>query len=238
MHGRTIGYLRKLENKKNKKSTDFWVNLTGTLGFKAQNFYIHNYLISCLNGHEWLKAAVARIMNIEWWHALIGLLVFAISAAFNLITFVKFLSRSLRTRGFFPGRWHGVIKHSSGELNCVMVLYLGAGELTGQVYYEGRYGDRENVMGYDRLDNDSRDFRLVAKKFRIISQTYEVRFRRVVDSFRQNGERRIDSDTIDYTYRFEVKQRFRHKRITCTVTTKGTGKNDPLTFTGELTSAK
>ena len=120
-----------------------------------------------------------------------------------------------------------------------MVLFLEDGELTGQMYYEGRYGERENVMGFDRLRNDSHDFKAVGFTFfGLIGQTYRACFRRSVDSFRQGNERQIDRDIIDYIYEFEVVHRFRHQRINCTVTTKGFDQMAALTFTGELTRAR
>lgn len=171
------------------------------------------------------------------------------SIIINLFLLGIFLVRSYRPSSFFSGHWTGTLSDTNGSLEFFVVFYISAGQLVGQIYYQGQYADGRYVRGFDRLPNDTTRFRKITGRITLnpfralkwlwrkaVGTKFEADLDRALHSIhnQKTGKYEFESGGPPYLYSFGIRTRFRHPRLTCTVSSRPDENGCARNFSGEL----
>ena len=161
---------------------------------------------------------------------------FCISFAFNMWSLGRYFAGSFYSVKFFSGRWQGELTSAEGILKCVAVFYEQGKQLSGQLYYEGQYGDRDEVRGFDILLNNSANFQCIDRAYKVVPRGFTLKFHRALHSFRMKGSGlcEIDINPQFYDYEFKIHTRFGSPRLTCGVMSQPDEEGNVYGFSGEL----
>lgn len=154
--------------------------------------------------------------------------------AVNAVLFLRFIVGLYRPNLFFAGHWRGTMYDDLGSLTFRLVLYVEHGQLSGQLYYEGRVKEGLSLRGFDWLPNDSTRFSknlgdwswrpnlLVRRAWRFcIGTRFLARFQRLIHA-QHNGDEgtcKFVDDHTPYEYEFTILARVFSQRVTCRVAT-------------------
>ena len=174
-----------------------------------------------------------------------------LSILINIFLFVGFLLKSYVPSSFFSGHWSGVLSDQDssdlcGSLEFFAIFYVSSGQLVGQLYYHGPYENGRYVRGFDRLPNDTRRFKKVTgtqtrNPFvllwrRLVGTSFEAAMDRALHTIhnQQTGEYEVEAGGPRYKYTFQIRSRFRHPRLSCSVSGRADEHGCARNFVGEL----
>jgi hypothetical protein len=167
-----------------------------------------------------------------------GAITITISIGLNIFLLIRGFCKSLLYKQYFAGHWQGHLIGNKVTLKCILILYFENGNLSGQLYYDGK-SNNDNVRGFDSLDNLAQHFKPMPIYIPLLHHTiswfplknkFEVTFRSLIHC---TGENSFTTEHLRYDYCFTILRRFTHPRVTCQTTLAGVG-DQRISLTGEF----